>query len=75
MNNEEALAILTAKRSAVNSAINNLHRYVQETNNWKGSVLTAQMAAIKASAATVGADIAAWDGTPAPVPVELEDVE
>jgi hypothetical protein len=28
------------------------------------------MAAIKASAATVGADIAAWDGTPAPVPVE-----
>ena len=75
MNNDEALAILTAKRSAVNSAINNLHKYVQETDNWKASVLTAQMAAIKAGATTVGADIAAWDGTPAPVPVELEDVE
>ena len=72
MNNDQALAILTAKRSAVNNAINNLHKYVQETDNWKTAVLTAQMAAIKASAATVGADIAAWDGTPAPVPVEVE---
>ena len=72
MNNEEALAILTTKRAAVNSAINNLHKYVQETDNWKASVLTAQMAAIKAGATTVGADIAAWDGTPAPVPVEVE---
>ena len=72
MNNDEALAILTAKRSAVNSAINNLNKYVQETDNWKIAVKTAQMAAIKASAATVGADIAAWDGTPAPAPVEVE---
>ena len=71
MNNDEALAILTAKRSAVNSAINNLHKYVQETDNWKIAVKTAQMAAIKAGATTVGADIAAWDGTPAPVPVEV----
>jgi hypothetical protein len=46
---------------------------VQETDNWKAAVLTAQMTAIKADAATVGADIAAWDGTPAPVPVE-EDI-
>ena len=75
MNNDQALAILTAKRSAVNNAINNLHKYVQETDNWKTAVLTAQMAAIKASAATVGADIAAWDGTPAPVPEEIEEVE
>ena len=73
MNNDQALAILTAKRTAVNSAINNLHKYVQETENWKAAVLTAQMAAIKAGATTVGADIAAWDGTPAPVPVE-EDI-
>ena len=70
MNNEEALAILTAKRTAVNSAINNLHKYVQETDNWKTAVKTAQMAAIKADATTVGADIAAWDGTPAPVEEE-----
>jgi len=72
MNNDQALAILTAKRTAVNSAINNLHKYVEETDNWKAAVLTAQMAVIKAGAAIVGADIAAWDGTPAPVPVEEE---
>jgi len=75
MDNDEALAILQTKRNAVNSAINNFHKYVQETDNWKETVLTAQMAAIKASAATVGADIAAWDGTPAPVPEEIEEVE
>ena len=73
MNNDQALAILTAKRTAVNSAINNLNKYVQETDNWKTAVLTAQMAAIKAGATTVGADIAAWDGTPAPVPVPVEE--
>jgi len=73
MNNDQALEILRTKRNAVNNAINNLQKYVQETDNWKTAVLTAQMAAIKASAATVGADIAAWDGTPAPVPVE-EDI-
>ena len=70
MNNDQALEILTAKRSAVNSAINNLHKYVQETDNWKTAVKTAQMAAIKAGATTVGADIAAWDGSPAPVEEE-----
>jgi len=70
MNNDQALEILMAKRTAVNNAINNLHKYVEETDNWKTAVKTAQMAAIKASATTVGADIAAWDGTPAPVPVE-----
>ena len=75
MNNDEALAILQTKRNAVNSAINNLQKYVQETDNWKAEVLTAQMAAIKASAATVGADIAAWDGTPASMPEEIEEVE
>ena len=75
MNNDEALAILQTKRNAVNSAINNLQKYVQETDNWKETVLTAQMAAIKAGATTVGADIAAWDGTPAPVPEEIEEVE
>ena len=75
MNNDEALEILRTKRNAVNNALNNLQKYVQETDNWKETVLTAQMAAIKASAATVGADIAAWDGTPAPVPEEIEEVE
>ena len=49
MNNDEALAILQTKRNAVNSAINNLQKYVQ--------------------------DIAAWDGTPAPMPEEIEEVE
>ena len=75
MNNDQALEILRTKRNAVNNAINNLQKYVQETDNWKTAVLTAQMTAIKASATTVGADIAAWDGTPAPVPVEIEEEE
>ena len=73
MNNDQALEILRTKRNAVNNAINNLQKYVQETDNWKTAVKTSQMTAIKASATTVGADIAAWDGTPAPVPVGIEE--
>ena len=63
MDNDQALAILTAKRSAVNAAINGVNRYRQEAENWKDSVKTAQMVSVKADATTVGADIAAWDGT------------
>ena len=70
MDNDQALAILTAKRSAVNAAINGVNRYRQEAENWKDSVKTAQMVSVKADATTVGADIAAWDGTE---PVVEED--
>ena len=36
MNNDEALAILTTKRTAVNSAINNLNKYVQGNGQLEG---------------------------------------
>tara|TARA_Y100000034_G_C6609263_1_gene265275 strand:- start:323 stop:532 length:210 start_codon:yes stop_codon:yes gene_type:complete len=66
MNNEEALAALVTKRTAINDAINGLLRYERESDDWKNTVATRQMAAVKASATDVGADIDAWDGTPAP---------
>jgi len=67
MTNDEALAILTAKRSAANAAINGLNEYRSQGGDWKTDIANAKMAAVKANATTVGADIAAWDGSdPAP---------
>ena len=67
MTNDEALDILTAKRSAANAAINGLHEYRSQSSDWKTSVATAKMTEVKANATSVGADIDAWDGTdPAP---------
>ena len=63
MTNDEALDILTAKRSAVNAAINGLNEYRSQVSSWKISIATAKMAQVKADATTVGADIAAWDGS------------
>jgi len=63
MDNDQALAILVVKRDAVNAAINGLNRYRQEAENWKDTAKTAQMDAVKADATTVGADLAAWDGS------------
>ena len=63
MTNDEALAILSAKRSAANAAINGLNEYRSQGANWKTDVATAKMAEVKADATTVGADIAAWDGS------------
>ena len=65
MTNEEALDILTVKRNAVNAAINGLNQYTSESNNWKTEVATAKMTEVKNHATTVGADIAAWDGSSA----------
>ena len=67
MTNDEALAILAVKRSAANAAINGLNEYRSQGGDWKTSVATAKMTEVKANATTVGADIAAWDGSdPAP---------
>jgi len=63
MTNDEALDILAAKRSAANAAINGLNEYRSQGANWKTDIATAKMAAVKANATTVGADIAAWDGS------------
>ena len=67
MTNDEALEILAAKRSAANAAINGLNEYRSQGGDWKTDIATAKMAAVKANATTVGADIAAWHGSdPAP---------
>ena len=63
MTNDEALDILMVKRGAVNAAINGLNEYRSQGGDWKTDIATAKMAAIKADATTVGADIAAWDGS------------
>ena len=63
MTNDEALAILTAKRSAANAAINGLNEYRSQGGDWKTAVATAKMTEVKDNGTTVGADIAAWDGT------------
>ena len=63
MTNDEALDILAAKRSAANAAINGLTEYRSQSGDWKTDIATAKMAAVKAHATTVGADIAAWDGS------------
>ena len=63
MTNDEALNILAAKRSAANAAINGLNEYRLQGGDWKTDIATAKMAEVKAHAATVDADIAAWDGS------------
>ena len=65
MTNEEALYILEVKRGAVNSALDGLRQYMSESDNWKTAVVTAKMTEVKNHATTVGADIAAWDGSSA----------
>jgi len=65
MTNDEAFAILEVKRNAVNAAINGLYQYTSESENWKTAVATAKMAEVKNHATTVGANIAAWNGSSA----------
>jgi hypothetical protein len=60
--NDEALAVLTARRSVINSAINELNRHVRERSDWKAAVATSNMAEVKRLATAAGVDITAWDG-------------
>lgn len=66
MHNEAAMTLLITQRSAINDAINGLDRYVEESRDWKVSVTTSKMTAVKASASAGGVDISTWDGTPEP---------
>ena len=43
MNNDEAMAILTEKRTAINAAINGLNLYVQQKDNWLAAIRTSHM--------------------------------
>jgi hypothetical protein len=67
MNNDVALAAMVAKRAAINAAINDFNRYLQEVeaSRWSNAVKSAQMQAIKASALAGSVNIAAWTGLPA----------
>ena len=67
MNNDEALVLLAAKRGTINTVISDLNRFVDENGDWKTDVKASKMAAIKSSATSVGVDLAAWTGQPAPV--------
>jgi len=65
MNNDEAMVALVAKRTAINTAIDELTRYVREKPLWKAADESRQMATIKRFASSGGADLSAWDGTSA----------
>ena len=62
MTNEEALNVLSAKRAAVNNAINSITKYRGESSNWLDAYKTTLKDEIKANAVIVGADLSEWDG-------------
>ena len=75
MNNEEALVVLraelavkNAERTALNEAINEIMAYPDAAKT-----AAAIRDATKTKALIGGADISAWDGKAAPVPVEEEE--
>tara|TARA_Y100000310_G_scaffold342135_1_gene443933 strand:- start:68 stop:280 length:213 start_codon:yes stop_codon:yes gene_type:complete len=66
MDNDEALAMLTAKRTAVNGAINGIGAYRTNKDEWKTSVVTAKMDEVRAQASAVDVDLTDWDGSDSP---------
>ena len=65
--NDEALALLAAKRSDVNGSINGLNAYRTNKEEWKTAIVTAKMAEVRTLATSVGVDLTEWDGSdPAP---------
>jgi hypothetical protein len=64
--NEEALNLLSAKRSDVNGAINGIGSYRTNKEEWKSSVVTTKMAEVRTLATSVGVDLTEWDGSDAP---------
>jgi hypothetical protein len=65
--NDEALALLAAKRGDVNGSINGLNAYRTNKDEWKTDIVTAKMAEVRTLATSVGVDLTDWDGSdPAP---------
>ena len=65
--NDEALALLAAKRGDVNGSINGIHAYRTNKDEWKSDVVTTKMAEVRTLATSVGVDLTEWDGSdPAP---------
>ena len=67
MNNDEAMAEWLQSARPSTRRINGLNLYVQQSDNWLAAYKSSHMVSVKANATTAGADIEAWDGTPAPV--------
>ena len=65
MTNDEALEILTTKRTAVNTAINDVTKYKAEAVTWLDSHKAAVKTSVKANAVIVDADLSTWDGADA----------
>jgi len=61
--NDEALALLSTKRSDVNGSINGLNAYRTNKEEWKSSVVTAKMTEVRTLATSVGVDLTDWDGS------------
>jgi len=65
--NDEALALLSAKRGDVNGAINGIGSYRANKEEWKTAIVTAKMTEVRTLATSVGVDLTDWDGSdPAP---------
>ena len=69
MNNDEAMEALVSKRSRINTAINDLNRFIiRESENWEVISKLREMAALKIASTAGGVDLSDWNGQPAPVP-------
>ena len=64
--NDEALALLGAKREDANGSINGLNAYRTNKDEWKSSVVTDKMAEVRTLATSVGVDLTDWDGSDSP---------
>ena len=72
MNNTEAIGALATKNAEVsalfqkiNDAMQHLLEYEHDMDNWKTSVITTKMNAIKAESTAAGVDLSTWDGSSA----------
>ena len=65
--NEAALALLTAKRATVNTAISGIVEYQANKDAWKTSVVTTKMGEVRTKADAVDVDLTDWDGSAEPV--------
>ena len=63
MTTQEALELLATKREAVDTAMNEIHKYRDESDTWIDSHKTAVISSVKTNAGIVGTDLSAWDGT------------
>ena len=61
--NDEALALLAAKRGDANGSINGLNAYRTNKEEWKTAIVTAKMAEVRTLATSVGVDLTDWDGS------------